>query len=130
MTVDQTKVVDFISVDKTGSVVLTVSDHLEWSSDDHLFQLQEKVNSYLVFIESGELLNEFPNAASRPIRIEVVCKFSPDGRGTHFLSHFRTAVAKAGFGFSCRTLDGEVDLLDESELKVHWDRIDWKPKIY
>ncbi|HYJ92370.1 MAG TPA: DUF6572 domain-containing protein [Pyrinomonadaceae bacterium] len=30
VTVEQTKVIDFISVDQNGPVVLTISDHLEW----------------------------------------------------------------------------------------------------
>jgi len=64
VTVEQTKVIDFISVDQNGPVVLTISDHLEWGSDGHLFQLQEKLNSYLAFIEGGELLNEYPEAAA------------------------------------------------------------------
>jgi len=84
VTVEQAEVVDFISVDKSGAIVLRIGDHLEWSIDNHLFQLQAKVNSYLAFLEADELENEYPKAAGRPVRIEIVCKFPPDKRGLHF----------------------------------------------
>ncbi len=54
MSVEQTDVVDFISIDKHGTAVLTISDHLGWdSADDHVVKLQKELNRYLVFIESG-----------------------------------------------------------------------------
>ncbi len=49
MSVEQTDVVDIVSVDKrSGHVVLTVSDHLDWSDSlAHQRVLQEKLNSLL-----------------------------------------------------------------------------------
>ena len=124
MTVEQAKIIDLISLDESESVVLTITDHLEWSTDDHLFHLQEKVNAYLAFIESGELLDEYPKATGKQVRIEVVCKFRPDDRAIHFLSHFRKIVGSAGFGFACRTLNYGVKLLESSELEEHWSKIE------
>ena len=62
MTIDQTGVVDFIGIDTAGNVRLTISDHLEWdvNTKEHLFQLQEKLNCYLAFVESGEILETYP----------------------------------------------------------------------
>ena len=62
MTVEQTKVIDIISLDKrTGQVILTVSDHLEWNdSTRHQEILQAKLNAYLAFVESGEILGKYP----------------------------------------------------------------------
>ncbi len=41
--------IDFISIDKDGNVVLTVSDHLEWDvQNEHLVTLQNKLNVYLI----------------------------------------------------------------------------------
>ena len=77
MSIDQTNVVDAIGVDNaTGDVVLTIADHLEWTGSDneHLLLLQEKLNTYLSFVESGELLEAYPDAKGRTVLIDVVCK--------------------------------------------------------
>lgn len=70
MSVDQINVVDFIGVDNsTGHVVLTITDHIEWIDGDseHLLLLQEKLNTYLSFVESGEILETYPDAKDRPV---------------------------------------------------------------
>ena len=87
MTVEQTKVIDIISLDKrTGQVVLTVSDHLEWNDRTrHQEILQAKLNAYLAFIESGEILEKYPDAVERTIAVKVVLKFKPNLEGRAFL---------------------------------------------
>ncbi|WP_407059149.1 DUF6572 domain-containing protein [Ralstonia syzygii subsp. celebesensis] len=35
------------------------------NSEEHLLLLQEKINCYLRFIESGEIYNSFPSAEGR-----------------------------------------------------------------
>jgi hypothetical protein len=46
MSVDQTDVVDFISLNQQGEVVLTVSDHLPWDeANEHCLLLQEKLSA-------------------------------------------------------------------------------------
>ena len=55
MSVDQTKIIDIISKSKDGEIVLTISDHLDWKNlQEHLLLLQEKINTYLTFLESKE----------------------------------------------------------------------------
>jgi hypothetical protein len=40
--------IDFVSLDPTGNVFLTISDHLAWDDcNEHLFFLQEKFDAYL-----------------------------------------------------------------------------------
>lgn len=53
MSVEQLDVVDVISTDReTGHVILTISDHLDWSdSVQHQTILQAKFNKYLAFVE-------------------------------------------------------------------------------
>ncbi len=36
MAVDNLEVIDFVSVNSDGQVVLTISDHLNWGSKEHL----------------------------------------------------------------------------------------------
>lgn len=55
MSVDNLQVIDFIS-EKDGRIVLTISDHLEWDDKyEHIYLLQEKINAYLMAIETGQI---------------------------------------------------------------------------
>ncbi|HWY67504.1 MAG TPA: DUF6572 domain-containing protein [Terriglobales bacterium] len=99
MSVDQPRVIDFTGVDKaTGEVILTISDHLDWSnSNEHQLMLQEKINWYLAFIESGEILTSYPDSRGRPVVINVVFKHKPDQHGQRFLAKAKNVVESAGF---------------------------------
>src|SRR5271165_1909871 len=99
MSVEEHNIVDVISTDiKTGHVVLTVSDHLDWSDTvQHQAILQTKLNKYLAFVESGELLESYAEAKGRPVAFNVVFKFKPDAKGCEFLSKAEKIVESAGF---------------------------------
>jgi len=101
MSVEETDAVDVISVDKqTGEVILTVSDHLEWSDNlKHQIVLQAKLNAYLRFVESGEILERYPKAKDRRVVFRVVFKFAPDQEAKQFLARARQVVELAGIGF-------------------------------
>ena len=103
VTVERTKVIDIISLDKrTGQVILTVSDHLEWNdSTRHQEILQAKLNAYLAFVESGEILDKYPDAMERKIVFKVVLKFKPDPEGRAFLYRAQNVIENAGFSFVC-----------------------------
>jgi hypothetical protein len=58
--------VDAIDTDKDGNLVtLTITDHLAWGDDQHLLLLQQKLNTYLAFIESGEIHATYPAAKDK-----------------------------------------------------------------
>ena len=99
MSVEQTDVVDVISFDKdTGHVVLTISDHLDWSDTvAHQTMLQAKFNKYLAFVESGEILEKYPDSQGRPVAFKVVFKFRPDAEGRKFLARAGKVIETAGF---------------------------------
>lgn len=84
MTVEQTSVVDIAYIDqKTGIVRLSVTDHLQWEGE-HLLALQEKINSYLSFVQSGEVFNTLPGAEGKKIQIELIRKYKPTEEALHF----------------------------------------------
>ena len=100
MSIDQTEVIDSIGVDdSTGRVVLTISDQLEWDKN-HLILLQEKLNTYLGFVESGELLNSYPDSKNREVLINVICKYPPDKESEKFLLQVNNIVEGAGMKFN------------------------------
>jgi hypothetical protein len=76
VSVEQLSVVDIISTDKeSGAVILTISDHLDWSNTvAHQTTLQAKSKKYLAFLESGEILTRYPDAKNRHVVIKVVVK--------------------------------------------------------
>jgi hypothetical protein len=98
VSVDEPDVVDIISTNKSGYVVLTISDHLDWSnSEQHQTILQAKLNKYLAFVESGELLTRYSDATGRPVAINVVFKYRPDQSGWNFLAKAKAVIDSAGF---------------------------------
>jgi hypothetical protein len=99
MSVEDLGVVDIATIDRqTGAVILIVSDHLDWSdSSEHQRVLQAKLNKYLAFVESGEILERYPRAIGRPVVFKVALKFPPDEGGTEFLSGARETIRAAGF---------------------------------
>jgi hypothetical protein len=111
MSVEETDVVDVISVnEQTGEVILTVSDHLEWSDNlKHQTVLQAKLNAYLRFVESGEILERYPQAKDRPVVFRVVFKFAPDQEAKQFLGRARQVVESAGIAFRYESFAASCD---------------------
>lgn len=99
MSVEQTDKIDFISTSPEGEVVLTISDHLSWDEDGHLSLLQGKINVYLEFIESEQLLEEYPAANERPVVISVYLQFDPPEEAAVFFNHVRNALAERSIEF-------------------------------
>ncbi|MDE1906671.1 MAG: hypothetical protein KGH75_09520 [Rhodospirillales bacterium] len=98
MSIEQTAVIDFISQSHKGELRLTISDHLAWDEGgQHLLLLQEKLNAYLRFIESGELKEKYPRSVGQPIIINLVTKFFPSKQGLTFLEKAKAAISAAGF---------------------------------
>lgn len=77
MALNKPEVVDAIGIEKdSGFAVLTIADSWDWKDErTHLLALQEKLNAYFGFIESGEILKSYPDAADRQIVIDVVSRF-------------------------------------------------------
>jgi hypothetical protein len=103
MTIEQTDVVDIIGTNpKTNEVLLVISDHLEWTDDDqsdkfHMYLLQQKFNSYLEFIESGEIYRTYPDAIGKEIVIKIMAKFPMNDQASAFLERARAIVMTFGY---------------------------------
>jgi len=105
MSIKDSNTVDFISIDLNGNAVLTIADDLEWDEkNEHLLLLQEKLNVYLAFIESGEIYEQFPQASNREIGIAIVAKYHPTEIARTFLQRIKDALKDAGYGFEFRVL--------------------------
>ncbi len=101
MSVAQTNVVDAIYTDtETGRAILTVINHLDWEDKEHFLTLQEKLNAYLRFVESGELLDSYPDAQGCDVLINVVCKYAPTDEAKSFLNKVKDVIEGAGIKFT------------------------------
>jgi hypothetical protein len=98
MSVEQTDTVDAIGTDKaTGKIFLTIADHLPWNGE-HLLTLQQKLNAYLRFLESGEVYQSYPNATGRDFVIRIFLQHRPTDEAINFLQRAQETIESAGFG--------------------------------
>ena len=105
MSINQTNIIDAIGISHEGKVILTISDHHAWDETWHLQLLQDKINSYLQFIESGQIFEDYPNAASKELIIGIVMKYRPTSEAISFLEEAKEIIRVAGFGFSWKVLN-------------------------
>jgi hypothetical protein len=97
MSIEQTLQIDAVSIDYAGGdCTLTIVDHLEWD-DPHLALLQEKVNRYLQFVESGEVYVLYPGATACDFKIKVSAIYAPTPAATKFLQQVEEVLESAGF---------------------------------
>lgn len=81
MSIEKTNEVDVIGIDtETDMVTLSIIDTLDWSDkSSHLELVQEKINSYLRFIESGEINKSYPETVNRKVGIKIAFMYQiPD----------------------------------------------------
>lgn len=104
MTVRQTETIDWLGIERdSGHILLTAIDDLDWmDAPMHLAVLQEKLNTYLRFVESGEVFeqlaeklgNTLPRAT--PVKVRILAKYAPTQQARAFLQYARAAFAKGG----------------------------------
>ena len=106
MSVENSKVIDAISIDPNNVVVLTISDHLEWDDEnEHLVLLQDKINGYLEVIESGEIYESYPDAKGKGFQIDIAFKFLPTDTAIGFLEKIEEILAQLGCELHYYNLD-------------------------
>jgi len=82
MSIEDLDVIDRVADNlQKNQTVLVISDHLEWGADEeeHLRLLQEKIRTYLGFIETGEIYSVHPEAKGKSLAILVFFKYEPKG---------------------------------------------------
>ncbi|MDE6597114.1 MAG: branched-chain amino acid ABC transporter substrate-binding protein [Clostridia bacterium] len=78
MSVTDVDTVDGIAVTNDGKTLkLLITDHLKFKDDEahHLLTLQEKLNSYLGFIESEQYRKVYPESDIDNVIIEIHFKY-------------------------------------------------------
>jgi hypothetical protein len=98
MGLENSTTIDAVGTEKdTGTVVLTILDSWNWSHvDTHLRALQAKLNTYLDFVSSGQLLREYPQAAGKPARIDILFRCDAPAEADGLLGEARRVVESLG----------------------------------
>ena len=110
MSIDQPNVIDFLVHSKEAHrTALIISDHLDWEGDEreHLKFLQDKLNHYIWFFESGKMVEMMPELAGLPLSIVVFAKYPLSGAAKRYYALAKRRAIELGF-----TL--EFDLKGES----------------
>jgi hypothetical protein len=100
MSIEQADKIDFVTIEyQMGDVLLSISDHLSWDEDEgeHLLMLQTKLNTYLAFIEGGQMYRQIPETVGRRVVINLVGKFPLSEEATKFFRLASQAIRDAGF---------------------------------
>jgi hypothetical protein len=94
MGLDVTSVVDAVGLEvASGTLVLSILDSWDWTdTPTHLLSLQEKLNAYFAFIESGQVFDHHPNVRGARIRIDVISKYPLHPDGSVLLDNARTVA--------------------------------------
>jgi hypothetical protein len=101
MSVIETDSIDAIGMEKQAQrVFLSIIDALVWDEENvHLYTLQEKINTYLYFIESGELFKALPDAKGFDVAIELILKHMPTEQAITFFDKTTQLLLDKGIIF-------------------------------
>ncbi len=108
MSIQDTSIVDLVSIDNEGGVILTISDHLDWSSErEHMLLLQEKINTYCQYVENGQIYDEYPEARDRRPLISVVFFHDLTTKAESFFQKVKSVLETEGFNFEWKKYQGK-----------------------
>ena len=90
----------------TNIVKLVIADHLAWDDlESHCQHIQDKINTYIEFVESGQLglVDEPKIPASPQIQIVLSLQHAPSSEGVAFLERVRTFLGELKLEFAWQT---------------------------
>src|SRR5271154_5880692 len=92
--VEFANVIDVVAHDPaTDEVALIMIETRPWDgSDPRIFQLQEKINAYLSFALDGEMAEEQPDLAGKPLRLQLDTVTPVDPRTMDFIAIVREQI--------------------------------------
>ena len=109
MSVEHTDRIDAISETPDSKIQLTISDHLDWSDEDaHTSLLQDKIEAYLEFIETGQLAENYPDVLDKKIVISVQMKFPPSEEGLFILNRIDAFFRDKEVDFEWNVIEAEL----------------------
>ena len=107
-------VIDFLALDsETDEIVLGITEARPWDgTDQRVYELQEKINTYLGFALGGEMLNNLPQLEGKKLRLQLDCVEEPDAKTQQCITIVNGEVGKYGMKFEVRVYP---ELVEEGE---------------
>lgn len=107
MSIEAIQVLDAIGLELcTDTVVMSIVDSLDWHNENkHLSMLQDKINTYLAIIETGEVYKIYPEAAGRNIRIDLIFRFGLPESAVSFVNAAAAVAAKLEVALVSRVVE-------------------------
>jgi len=110
MSVLETDIIDYIYLDGDSDMpVLVVSDPLTWRPPEdqrHLDALRDKLNTQIVFVETGQIRGVWPPYSGGPVRVEVVARCPLTDAANRFYGLARKVMTGANIDLRVQLLDG------------------------
>lgn len=106
--VQHTGIIDFLAYrSQSGEVLLKMFEVRPWgTSEEQMFQLQEKLNAYFSFILDGEMADTYPQFKQKPVRITLECATPPEGQVLQFLQTVYDQASLQGISFDVDVVRG------------------------
>lgn len=95
MSVVEKNIIDGIALANKNSLILLISDHLDWNNEyEHLLILQDKINAYVSFIENKEYTEMFPQKNIKQILFEIHEKHGVTENARKFVDEVNRQLAR------------------------------------
>src|ERR1043165_234083 len=101
--------IEKILEEKTGAVILSLTQPNAWDAPGVVQRLQEQINGYISVIQSGALVQRFPQYQGRSVKIRIVF-YSDLPEHTHReLDEVNHTLARLGIGFPLMQIKVETE---------------------
>jgi hypothetical protein len=99
-------VIDLVTHDpRTDEVALIIVQTEPWQDGpEQADDLRKKIDTYVAFARDGGLVQEFPQVAEKPIRIQLDCQVAPSRRTTDLLEVAGERLRQNGIKFVVNVL--------------------------
>lgn len=106
MPLDQENTVDAVGIETATDVVaLTIADSWTWEDETaHLLALQKKLNAYFDFVSGGQLVESYPKAKGRKVRIDIIGRYPLPVSALDFLRKAQQVAASRGIDVATKTI--------------------------
>jgi hypothetical protein len=101
--------VDLVTESPSGEIALIMSETRPWDgSPERLLELQNKLNTYYAFVESGELYERYPQAKGRPLRFQLDTLEPLDPATQQVAEEVERSLAEEGIRFVVEQYEPEL----------------------
>ena len=102
MSVVENGAVDGIGLAENETMKMLITDHLDWQDEyKHLLILQEKINAYIGFCESGQYKEIYTDTPINHIIFEIHFMFEPTQNTYRFLEQIPGRINELDLSIEC-----------------------------